>query len=89
MKKPGMFVFKDMEDYRKKGKRKRMNKYKTGRRVKAKGKKAAAERIRHKKFGLGTVVERKDGFLIVQFDKGGRKKLNFEMCAQKGLIEKI
>ena len=41
----------------------------------------------HKKFGEGVVVERKDGFLIVQFKEVGRKQLNYEICVQKGLIE--
>lgn len=86
VKKPGMFVFKDMEDYRKNGK-KAEDEYNAGRRVKARGKKAAAERIRHKKFGLGTVVERKGDFIVVNFDKGGRRQLNEKVCREKGLIE--
>ncbi len=46
-----------------------------------------AQKVQHKKFVEGTVVERKDGFLIVQFGKAGRKQLNYEICVQKGLIE--
>ena len=84
VKKPSMFVFKDMEDYRKNGK-KAEDEYNAGRVRKVK--KAFAERIRHKKFGLGTVVERKGEFIVVNFDKVGRKQLNFEICVQKGLIE--
>ena len=46
-----------------------------------------AQKVRHKKFGEGTIVERKDGFLIVQFGKVGRKQLNEKKCLDKGLIE--
>ena len=50
-------------------------------------KKAAAERIRNKKFGDGVILEKKDGFLIVQFGKVGRKQPNEKVCREKGLIE--
>ena len=46
-----------------------------------------AQKVRHKKFVEGTVVERKNGFLIVQFGKVGRKQLNEKVCLDKGLIE--
>lgn len=75
VKKPSMFVLKDWEDYQ----------YNAG--LKVKGKKAALQRIRHRKFGEGTVVEKKGEFLIVQFDEVGRKQLNEKMCIEKGLIE--
>lgn len=81
-----MFVFKDMEDYRKNGKGVD-DRYNTGRKVK--GKKVAAERIRHKKFGVGAVVERKDGFIVVDFEGAGRKQLNEKVCVEKGLIERV
>ena len=86
VKKPGMFVFKDMEDYRKNGK-KAEDEYNAGRKKKGTGK--SAQKVRHKKFGLGTVVERKDGFLIVQFEKVGRKQLNEKVCLDKELIEYV
>ena len=44
-------------------------------------------KARHKKFGEGVILERKDVFLIVQFGKVGRKQLNLQMCLDKGLIE--
>lgn len=53
------------------------------------GKKPAFKRGRHKQFGDGVVVERKNGFLIVQFDKVGRKQLNQKECLDKGLIEML
>lgn len=62
VKMPSTFVFKDLEDYRARG-RDADAEY-NAERVK-KVKKVAAERIRHKKFGLGTVVERKDPFIVV------------------------
>ncbi len=49
--------------------------------------KAKDRHIRHKKFGEGTIVEKKGGFLIVQFEKAGRKQLNEKVCQEKGLIE--
>lgn len=65
-----MFVFKDWEDYQKNGKNVDA-KYNAGRKVK--GKKVALQRIRHKMFGEGTVVERKDEFIMVRFDSVGVK----------------
>lgn len=46
-------------------------------------------KARHKKFGEGVVVEKKGGFLIVQFGKAGRKQLNEKVCIEKGLIEEV
>ena len=54
VRKPGMFVFKDMEDYKRRGKDVDAR-YNAGR-VKVKGRKVSTERIRHKKFGEGVVV---------------------------------
>ena len=75
-----------MEDYKKNGENVDA-KYNAGRKVK--GKKVALQRIRHKKFGEGTVVERKGEFIIVQFENVGRKQLNEKVCLDKGLIEYI
>ena len=82
VKKPFMFVFKDWEDYRKNADAE----YNAKHGVKA-GKAKKVESIRHKKFGEGTIVEKKGGFLIVQFEKVGRKQLNEKVCLDKGLIE--
>lgn len=84
VKKPDMFVFTDMGDYRARGKNV-VAEYNAGRGRKSK--KTAVERIRHKKFGLGTVVERKDPFIVVNYEKVGRKQLNEKVCLVKGLIE--
>lgn len=86
VKKPGMFVFKDMEDYQKNGKRAE-DEYNAGRKVK--GKKVALQRIRHKKFGDGVIVERKGEFIVVNFETVGKKQLNLKVCQDKGLIEEV
>jgi len=48
-----------------------------------------AQKVRHKKFGEGTVVERKGEFIVVQFENVGRKQLNEKVCLDKGLIKEI
>lgn len=47
----------------------------------------SAQKIRHKKFGEGTVVEKKGGFIIVNFASVGKKQLNLQVCLDNGLIE--
>jgi len=49
--------------------------------------KSVVRRVRHKSFGKRTVVEIKNGFIIVNFDKTGRKQLNYQLCLDKGIIE--
>ena len=88
VKKPPMFVFKDMEDYRSRGKNVDAV-YSAGLKKVKKSPGNSAQKVRHKKFGLGTVVERKGEFLVVQFEKVGRKQLNLKVCQDKGLIEKV
>ena len=90
MKKPGMFVFKDMEDYQKNGKNVDA-KYNAGHKVKVSKKSPgkSVQKVRHKKFGEGTVVERKGEFIIVNFASVGRKQLNLKVCQDKGLIEEV
>lgn len=87
VKKPSIFVFKDMEDYRARGKNADAEYNKS--RVKVSKKKVGKEvrKVRHKAFGEGTVAEIKNGFIIVDFTKVGRKQLNYQMCLDKGLIE--
>ena len=88
VKKPSMFAFKDVEDYQKNGKNVDA-KYnaKHGAKAVKKGSGKSAQKVRHKKFGEGIVVEKNSDFLIVQFDKVGRKQLNLKVCQDKGLIE--
>ena len=88
VKKPSMFVFKDMDDYKARGK-KAETEYNKGlvKKSKKSTSKSVVRRVRHKAFGEGTVVEIKNGFIIVNFDKARRKQLNYQMCLDKGLIE--
>ena len=68
-----------------------MRNYNAGHKVKV-GKKSSGksvQKVRHKKFGEGTVVERKGDFIVVQFKNVGRKQLNLKACQDKGLIEKV
>ena len=51
--------------------------------------KTEQRKVRHKIFGEGTVIDIKDGFLIVNFLKEGKKQLNYQICMDKGLIEFI
>lgn len=88
VKKPTLFVFKDMEDYKKNGKNVDA-KYNAGHKVKV-GKKStgkSVQMVRHKKFGEGVVVETKGEFIVVNFASVGRKLLNLKVCQDKGLIE--
>ena len=88
VKKPAIFVFKDMDDYRTRGKNVDAEYNKTHiNKSKKSSVKATARRVRHKAFGEGTVIEIKDGFIIVNFEKAGRKQLNYKLCMDKGLIE--
>ena len=90
VKKTSMFAFMDMEDYITRGKNVD-DKYNAGHKVKAvkKSPGKSAQKDWHKKFRLGTVVERKDEFIIVQFEKMALKQLNEKVCVEKGLIEEV
>ena len=81
-----LFLFKDMDGYKKNN----VNViHSSGHKVMV-GKKNAGKSVQnvwHKKFGEGIVVEQNSDFLIVQFDKVGRKQLNLKVCQDKGLIE--
>lgn len=85
-----MFVFKDMEDYQKNGKNIDA-KYNAGHKVKVSKKSFGkpAQKIQHKKFGEGTVVEKNGEFWVVQFENVGRKHLNKKVCLDKGLIKEV
>lgn len=76
-----------MEDYQARGKNADAEYNKS--RVKVSKKKSSREvrKVRHNTFGEGTVVEIKNGFIIVDFAKAGRKQLNYKVCMEKGLIE--
>ena len=87
VKKPPAFVFVDWDDYRKNGKA-REAAYNTEHVKPAKkspGK--SAQKVRHKKFGEGVVVETKGDFIVVNFGTVGKKQLNLQVCLEKGLME--
>ena len=88
VRKPAIFVFKDMDDYRARGKNADAE-YNKGRVIKSQKKisKSGKRKIVHKTFGEGTVVEIKNGFIIVDFGSVGRKQLNYQICLDKRLIE--
>ena len=86
VKNPSMFVFMDWEDYQKNGKNVD-TKYNAGK--KGKVSRTTSRYVRHKKFGVGTVVERKGEFIVVDFASVGRKQLNLKVCQDKGLIEEV
>ena len=90
VKKPSMFVFKDMEDYQKNGKNVDA-KYNAGHKVKVVKKSSvkSVQKVRHKKFGEGVVMETKGEFIVVNFDTVGRKQLNLQLCLDKGLMQFI
>ena len=87
MQKPQAFVFADWDDYRKNGKAKEAaynaEHVKSGK--KSPGK--AAQKVRHKKFGEGVVVDTKGEFIVVNFATAGKKQLNLQVCLDKGLME--
>ena len=66
-----------------------MRNYYAGHKVKVSKKSPgkSVQKVRHKKFGEGTVVERKGEFIVVNFASVGRKQLNLKVCQDKGLME--
>lgn len=84
-----MFAFKDMDDYRKNGKAREAayNAEHVKPAKKSPGK--SAQKVRHKKFGEGVVVETKGEFIVVNFATAGKKQLNLKVCLDKGLMEFI
>ena len=88
VKKQDMFVAKDMNVCQKKGKN--VDAKSNATHVKDAVKKRTGKtsrKIRHKKFGEGTIVEKKNSFIIVRFSSVGKKQLNLQVCLDNGLIE--
>ena len=88
VRKPIMFVFRDMADYLARGKNVDAE-YNKSIAIKSRKRpnKATKRIIHHKTFGEGVVIEIKDGFIIANFSEAGRKQLNYQVCLDKGLIE--
>lgn len=110
VKKPSMFVFKDMEDFRARGKDVDAQ-YAKLRASKKKGNKSTyvppvipkpepkppvvipsdivGKQVKHKAFGPGVISLIDGASLVITFDKVGEKKLGYEVCMKKGLLEFI
>lgn len=97
VKKPEMFVFKNMEDYQTRGKnvdreyaealaakKKPRNSSGGKNNTGLKGKK-----INHKTYGVGTITKYDGTIITVSFVKQGIKTLNYQLCVEKEIIELI
>ena len=115
VKKPEMFVFKNMDDYKARGKNVDAEYITLLAKKKKVGKKATSKlsapiptvapappkpavvvpagilgkRVKHKLYGTGTIIETSETILVVSFDTVGEKKLGYEVCIKKKLIEII
>ena len=112
VKKPQMFVFKDMADYESRGKNvdteyaKMMSAVTKGRTKKSvfvapivpkpelKEQKEipgdiVGKQVKHKSFGFGKITAIEGTSVVVQFDKVGLKKIGYEFCMEKNLLEFI
>lgn len=88
--KPESFVFKDKEDYKKRGKN--LDKeYTTLLKTKThkNSNNLKGKRIRHKIYGIGTIIQYNNTIITVKFLKGGIKTLDYHLCIEKDLLEFI
>ena len=111
VKKPPMFVFKDMDDYKNRGKNvdeeyiKLLAAKKNGRidtvSAASFGSKLESnvssvipadivgKKVRHNLFGIGTIMSIAGAAIVVKFDKVGLKKMGYELCIQKNILQFI
>ena len=112
VKKPPMFVFKDMEDYKTRGKNVDAEYTKMMADAKKKGVKKSVyvppvipkpepkppivipvdivgKQVKHKAFGIGTITAIERTSIAVDFDKVGLKKMGYEFCMEKKMLEFI
>lgn len=92
VKKPSMFVFKDMADYQANGKKSETMwaaQYSTARKSSGSSKSSSMKgrKVKHKTYGVGTVTKLQDNMLYVTFAGNNKRSLNYELCIEKGLIE--
>ena len=94
--KPALYVFKDMDDYRTRGKN--VDKEYAALLADRKGsRKSSAKKssgmkgrqVKHVAYGVGTVVKQQDNMLFVAFAGNNIKTLNYSICLEKGLIQFI
>lgn len=114
VKKPDMFVFADMEDYKTRG-RNVDSEYIRILSEKKKNSKTAIQntsivsevkklppklpvvipkdivgkRVKHKSFGIGTIVSVGDATINISFDKVGTKKMGYVFCMKNNMLEFI
>lgn len=112
VKKPQIFVFKDMDDYENRGKNVDAEYTKMMAVAKTIGTKKTVfvapivpkpepkpqieipadivgRQVKHKAFGLGKITAIEGTTIVVQFDKVGLKKMRYEFCMEKKLLEFI
>ena len=112
VKKPPMLVFKDMEDYKTRGKNVDAEYTKMMADAKKKGVKKSVyvppvipkpepkppivipvdivgKQVKHKAFGIGTITAIERTSIAVDFDKVGLKKMGYEFCMEKKMLEFI
>ena len=111
VKKPAMFVFKDMEDFKNRGKdvdAQYMKKICAKKRSRSKSayvppvipkqepkppvvipSDIVGNKVKHSAFGVGTITAIEGTTIAVQFDKVGLKKMGYEFCMQKKILEFI
>ena len=99
VRKPSMFVFKDLEDYKTLGKNKRGNKTSTPPAppvIKPEPKPPViipkdilGKKVKHKTFGIGTISVVGDTSIEVDFETVGVKKMGYEFCIKNKMLEFI
>lgn len=111
VKKPAMFVFKDMEDFKARGKDVDEQYTKMITAKKKSGSKSTCtppvipkpepkplvaipvdivgKQVKHKTFGLGTITAVEGTSIVVDFNKDGLKKMEYEFCIEKKMLEFI
>ena len=112
VKKPQMFVFKDMDDYEKRGENVDVEYTKMMAAAKKKSAKKpvfatqivlkpepkpqieipkdiVGKQVKHKVFGLGEITAIEGTSITVRFEKVGLKKMEYEFCMEKKLLELI
>lgn len=111
VKKPPMFVFKDIEDYRNRGKDVDTKYMKMIELKKKKGTKPehipaviprlepkppiviptdiVGKHVKHNIFGFGVIAAIEGSVIVVSFDRVGEKKIGYEFCIEKKMLEFI
>lgn len=111
VKKPDMFVFKDIEDFKARGKDVDEQYMKMVTAKKKTGSKSTyvppvipkpepkppvvipadivGKQVKHKAFGIGTIASIEGTSIVVDFGKVGLKKMGYEFCIEKKMLEFI